>query len=713
MPSEEHTELQGNLAGTDNKKDASTNPSAAKSETLPDSAANRDRVLATPLTEGPAPRSSAFDLDREGGTILQSPSDAAGSLLRSKGPCQAPGYHILEPLGAGTYGEVWLAEEERTGIRVAIKFFAHGAGLQWQLLQAEVKQLAQLHADPGIVQLIDVEPDSNPPYYIMAYAKQGSLAKRLEKGPLPAAEALAIFRQVAEALAYVHAKGIRHCDLKPGNILLDARGRVLVADFGQAHLSCDVSPALGTFFYMAPEQADVSNQIPDTRWDVYGLGALVYAMLTGRPPREDSTLRTELAGTAELSHRLKLYRESIQKAPRLTGHRRVQGVDRALVEIIDRCLKINPEERLRDAGAVLAALDQRERKRRQRPALVFGLVAPLLLLAIMALGISLAFTKVEQQASKSQEELQKEMDKQTDERNELVADLVARDISEHLKSRTKHVDDLARDAALGELVQKRHGAKLTARLESWRSSAARPPKYAWVTSRDGKIIAIYPKPTKPVPPTSFQWREWFNGRRDLEETVQAEPIRATYVSRPFVAKSTGTMMLAITTPIRAQDGAIVGLLSMTDDFERWDKALDDGQSFMVILNARGEYLSYPVREFLQATPGQDPRRVSPDSEYMVGLRTGTSGDIREPFVDPLNGKSYVAHYAPVQDRDLRWTVFIQREHGTQSQSQSIRDLHDEMLTISLAAVIVMGILVLVLWAWLIWMLRHEEGITRA
>src|SRR5262249_12374764 len=85
-----------------------------------------------------------------------------------------PGYTILHRLGRGTYGEVWLAQEERTGIRVAIKFFAHGTNLQWQLIQAEVKQLARLHADPGIVQLLDVELDASPPYYVMAYAPGGS-----------------------------------------------------------------------------------------------------------------------------------------------------------------------------------------------------------------------------------------------------------------------------------------------------------------------------------------------------------------------------------------------------------------------------------------------------------------------------------------------------------------------------------------------------------
>src|SRR5262249_15359253 len=139
-----------------------------------------------------------------------------------------------------------------------------------------------------------------------------------------------------------------------------------------------------TFFYMAPEQADLTRQIPDTRWDVYGLGALFFAMLTGHPPRENQTLRKRLADTAELSHRLQRYQQWIPQAPRPVEHRHVRGMDRDLAELIDRCLEIEPGKRPHDAGAVLAALARRERRRRQRPLLLFGLAAPLLLLAFMA-----------------------------------------------------------------------------------------------------------------------------------------------------------------------------------------------------------------------------------------------------------------------------------------------------------------------------------------
>jgi serine/threonine protein kinase len=297
----------------------------------------------------------------------------------------AAGYRILGKLGEGTYGTVWLAED-RAGVRVAIKFFAHGTDQQWKLLQDEVQSLARLDTTFGIIPLKEVRPDADPPYFVMSYAEGGSLQQRLATGPVPVGETLKIITDVARALAFVHAKGIRHCDLKPGNVLLNQHGQPLIADFGQAHLSDDAAPALGTFFYMAPEQAEPGLQIPDTRWDVYGLGAIAYAMLTGEPPRKDTGLSEELRKTEKLHHRLKIYRDRIRSLPLATGHRTVRGVDAMLARIIDHCLELEPAKRLRDAGAVLDALATRARQQRQRPMLLFGVLAPLLVLVLM-LGI--------------------------------------------------------------------------------------------------------------------------------------------------------------------------------------------------------------------------------------------------------------------------------------------------------------------------------------
>ncbi|NQT14921.1 MAG: protein kinase, partial [Planctomycetes bacterium] len=124
------------------------------------------------------------------------------SLERSHPPTQVPGYEPERFLGVGAYGEVWVAVEKNTGRRVAIKFYTHSGGLDWSLLSREVEKLAFLFADRYVVQLIGVGWDSDPPYYIMEHLEQGSLAKLLESGTLPAAEAVEIFRDVAVGLLH-------------------------------------------------------------------------------------------------------------------------------------------------------------------------------------------------------------------------------------------------------------------------------------------------------------------------------------------------------------------------------------------------------------------------------------------------------------------------------------------------------------------------------
>ena len=331
----------------------------------------------------PEARQQSADLS---GTVVQRLGDRllSGTISRQM---QAAGYKLIQPIGEGTFGVVWLAEHESTSVRVAIKFFAHGGGEQWQKLQEEVLQLAKLDSAQGIVHLKDAVANADPPYYVMSYAEGGSLAQRLEKGPVPVSEALTIFQDIVQALAYVHAHGIRHCDLKPGNILLDRLGKPLVADFGQAHLSNNATPALGTFFYMAPEQADLGSQIPDTRWDVYGLGALFYAMLTGQPPRMDPALTEQFKRTPGLDERLRQYREGIARCPKPNAHCGVPGMDHRLANILDGCLELDPKKRLASADAVLQALQRRQVLRRNQPLMAVGMLVPLVVGTLLTVAL--------------------------------------------------------------------------------------------------------------------------------------------------------------------------------------------------------------------------------------------------------------------------------------------------------------------------------------
>lgn len=304
------------------------------------------------------------------------------SLQRQRPPTQVPGYEPERLLGVGAFGEVWVAVEQNTGRRVAIKFYAHRGGLDWSLLSREVEKLAFLFADRYVVQLVGVGWNAEPPYYIMEYLERGSLADRLREGSLTVGEAVDLFHDVAVGLMHAHGKGVLHCDLKPANVLLDQDCKPRLADFGQSRLSHEQAPALGTLFYMAPEQADLSA-VPDARWDVYALGALLYCMLTGRPPHRTDEAVAQLEKCDDLSKRLAYYRRAIRKSPPPTDHRSIPGVDRALASIVERCLAPDPHKRYPNMQAVLAALEARRASRTRRPLMLLGTIGPALILLVV------------------------------------------------------------------------------------------------------------------------------------------------------------------------------------------------------------------------------------------------------------------------------------------------------------------------------------------
>ena len=285
----------------------------------------------------------------QGGDELE--RSAKLSQQRGRPPCEVPGYEPRRFLGAGAYGEVWVAIDRTTGRQVAIKFYLHRGGLDWSLLSHEVEKLAFLSADRYVVQLLDVGWDAEPPYYVMEYVEHGSLDDRLAQArPLAGGEATALFREIAVGLMHAHGKGVLHCDLKPANVLLDQDGKPRLADFGQSRLSHEQTPALGTMFYMAPEQAD-PKAVPDARWDVYALGAIFYAMLTGHPPHRHEQSVTEIESAPHLEDRLARYRRLIAQSPPPSEHRKVRGVDQRLAEIIDRCLAADPQRAISDGAS--------------------------------------------------------------------------------------------------------------------------------------------------------------------------------------------------------------------------------------------------------------------------------------------------------------------------------------------------------------------------
>jgi serine/threonine protein kinase len=661
------------------------------------------------------------------------PTELTG-LSASIAPTQAaalppvPGHVAVKKLGEGSYGQVWLYEEVRTGIRVAIKFFARAWGLEWQLLQAEVKQLAMMHADPGIVQLLDVEPESNPPYYVMSYAAGGSLAQRLKgRQGLPLADALRIFRQVTAALAYVHAKGIRHCDLKPGNILLDSRGRALIGDFGQAHLGSESSPALGTFFYMAPEQADLANTIPDMRWDVYGLGALFYAMLTGAPPREEGAPPAE-PGRLSLAEKLARYREAVRRAARPNAHRRVAGMDRALAVIIDRCLEVDPQRRFRDAGAVLEALARRDRAQRRRPLLLFGLAAPLLLVLVMtALGYWSARRQIDNTAEQLEHQLQ--------ESDRLGARLVASVIQESMQDRIELMQEFRDDSEhLLIKVKESRGGEIAdedrrtlrdalAELHSRGKERKFFHQYA-LADKDGYLLAVYPRleaeERRDEKGRRRRWafRDWFNGERDKPDPDdRSPPLRKLHVSQPYVSTVPNSPELAINVslPLVDRHGAGYGVLTgqvWVKDLHAWLARLDIRDGFVVLLNERGQCLLHRSADNIKPRTGESPVDWRPQCELYNEALAEEHSDGLADYADPVDGKRYLAGYSRFRReegrRGVAWLALVQ--HDRAAVLKPVSQL-ERNLRFNCGVGLLVGLLLTVgLWGWMVLTLGREEGI---
>ena len=200
-------------------------------------------------------------------------------------------YRLHQLLGEGAMASVWQAHDERLGRDVAIKVVRPDAADPAAVARfdREARVVAGLR-HPGVVLVHDYGVENGSPFLVMELPPGPSLARVVtEEAPLEVGRASTYVREAAEALAAAHAAGVVHRDVKPGNLVLDAQGRVRVVDFGIARVEQEAGAALtaaghvvGSAAYLAPEQA--SGGRVDHRADLYALGCVLLALLTGRPP---------------------------------------------------------------------------------------------------------------------------------------------------------------------------------------------------------------------------------------------------------------------------------------------------------------------------------------------------------------------------------------------------------------------------------------------
>jgi TolB-like protein/Tfp pilus assembly protein PilF len=274
-------------------------------------------------------------------------SDRAAELLGELGD-----YELLEEVGRGGQGVVFRARQKSLNRTVALKVISLG---QWaskahlRRFRLEAEAAAKLE-HPGIVPIHEVGERDGSCYFSMKFIEGGQLDEVARRQPIPIRQAAELIAKVARTVHYAHEHAILHRDIKPGNILLDAKGEPHLTDFGLARLVESESSVtqtldvLGTPSYMAPEQAVGNNAAVSSATDVYGLGAVLYQLLTGHPPFA--------GGTTFETVRLVLDTEPRQ--PRLLNPK----IDRDLSTICLKCLEKDPKRRYPSALALAEDLER-------------------------------------------------------------------------------------------------------------------------------------------------------------------------------------------------------------------------------------------------------------------------------------------------------------------------------------------------------------------
>jgi WD40 repeat protein len=204
-----------------------------------------------------------------------------------------PGYEVLRELGRGGMGVVYMARQQQLQRVVALKVIkagAHAAAAERARFQTEARVAARLR-HPHLVPIHEVGEHQGQPYLVLELVEGGSLADKLSGKPWPARTAAELVRALAGAMQYAHQAGVVHRDLKPGNVLLATDGTPKISDFGLAKVLAGAEAGhtgsgevLGSPPYMAPEQALGKSKEVGPAADVYALGAILYELLTGRPP---------------------------------------------------------------------------------------------------------------------------------------------------------------------------------------------------------------------------------------------------------------------------------------------------------------------------------------------------------------------------------------------------------------------------------------------
>lgn len=709
------------------------------------------RSCQSPYIPGPEPSTKGRSMDSaiEHTPLMGEPERHRArerTLARLRPPLPIPGYEQERFLGRGAFGEVWVAVDSNNGRKVAIKYYHRRGGLDWSLLSREVEKLRHLFGDRHVVQLLQVGWESEPPYYVMEYMENGSLEDKLREGPLPVESVLQLLRGIATGLVHAHGKGILHCDLKPANVMLDHDGQPRLADFGQSRLSHEHTPALGTLFYMAPEQADL-KATPDARWDVYALGAVAYRMLVGVPPYHSPEAIATIQTPGTLDDRLARYRTILTESPKPTAHASVPYVDSALAAIISRCIAVNPRERYPNVQAVLTALDARTAALSRRPLLVLGGLGPLLVMLVVLVVAGSLFSKTVGVA-------QDEVTARAIEGNRFAARAEADQFGQEVRTRWLILEREARAAELWRVLADPRPFKTDDRgekLNAW----LRERHKDWNPVAPASIWLVYDRlgyqraASEPVPehPGEFRtvtfnlgnyfgFRDYFHGQPTefpphvpaADSARRPQPLTHPHRSRVYKRQNdrSPTYVVTYSVPVRDPehpDAPPVGVLAMSSELVGSTRLRGEPgrerDRIVVLVDTRpaedqqvGVLVRHPYQDAYRDNPRELPIYTAGD---LSAFQNGSIPD----FADPVGGefhrdKGWLAVIEPVRVPgvpppldDTGWLMIVQEDAA--EAVKPVRNLRTTLAWYGGLAVLMVAVVLTLLWGFVMVVLNAAPG----
>ena len=478
-------------------------------------------------------------------------------------------YELLEEIARGGMGVVYKARQTNLNRVVALKMILAGqfAGQEdVQRFYIEAEAAAQLD-HPGIVPIFEIGEHAGQHYFSMAYIEGESLAQRIADGPLPSREAAEIVNKICAAMAYAHERGVIHRDLKPANILLDRDGQPKVTDFGLAKKTegdsdlTGTGQILGTPAYMPPEQAAGNVDEVGPLADVYALGAILYCLLTGRPPfQAASPMETLMQVLEQEPVAIRKFNRSIAKD---------------LETICLKCLEKDPRSRYDGAAELQQELGRylngepifarpcsgRERAWRwcKRKPVVAGLIATAVLL-LLTLGMGGPYIAIQQaEFAKRQVQLRRDADE-------------ARGEAEEKRNE-------ANDAKSAAVAARQHEAEQRQKAELAQARETEARKIA-ESERDAKDVALTRADGLALCAQSNAARESHPSLALLLaiESVRKTPTRVTFANL-YAARSacreTQTFVGhddEVRDAAFSYDGRLVATASRDKSFRVWDAA---------------------------------------------------------------------------------------------------------------------------------------------